>query len=35
MSNNDQIIKLTHALEKLRSKEAAIYFLTMDTKGHC
>ena len=30
---NDQIIKLTHALEKLRSKEAAIYFLTMDTKG--
>ena len=34
MSNNDQIIKLTHALEKLRSKEAAIYFLTMDTKGH-
>tara|TARA_R110000796_G_scaffold63792_1_gene147552 strand:+ start:141 stop:1250 length:1110 start_codon:yes stop_codon:yes gene_type:complete len=34
MSNsNDQIIKLTHALEKLKSKEAAIYFLTMDTKG--
>lgn len=33
MSNNDQIIKLTHALEKLTSKEAAIYFLTMDTKG--
>ncbi len=32
--SNDQIIKLTHALEKLRSKEAAIYFLTMDTKGH-
>ena len=30
---NDQIIKLTHALEKLRSKESAIYFLTMDTKG--
>ena len=34
MSNNDQIIKLTHSLEKLKSKEAAIYFLTMDTKGH-
>ena len=34
MNNNDQIIKLTHALEKLTSKEAAIYFLTMDTKGH-
>ena len=30
---DEQIIKLTHALEKLRSKEAAIYFLTMDTKG--
>tara|TARA_R110002110_G_scaffold264053_2_gene479808 strand:+ start:113 stop:1222 length:1110 start_codon:yes stop_codon:yes gene_type:complete len=34
MSNNDQIVKLTHALEKLKSKDAAIYFLTMDTKGH-
>jgi hypothetical protein len=34
MSNNDQIIKLTHALEKLKNKDAAIYFLTMDTKGH-
>jgi hypothetical protein len=34
MSNsNDQIIKLTHALEQLRSKEASIYFLTMDTQG--
>ena len=34
MSNiNEQIIKLTHALEKLRDKSAAIYFLTMDTKG--
>jgi len=30
---NDQIIKLTHALEQIRSKESAIYFLTMDTKG--
>jgi len=32
--NNDQIIKLTHALERLNNKKAAIYFLTMDTKGH-
>tara|TARA_Y100000310_G_scaffold162144_1_gene162084 strand:+ start:6260 stop:7369 length:1110 start_codon:yes stop_codon:yes gene_type:complete len=31
---NDQIIKLTHALEKTKSKESALYFLTMDTKGH-
>ena len=31
---NEQVIKLTHALEVLRKKESAIYFLTMDTKGH-
>ena len=31
--HNEQIIKLTHALQNLRDKEAAIYFLTMDTKG--
>ena len=31
---NEQVIKLTHALDVLRKKEAAIYFLTMDTKGH-
>jgi hypothetical protein len=30
---NEQIIKLTHALQNLRDKKAAIYFLTMDTKG--
>ena len=30
---NEQIIKLTHALQSLRDKKASIYFLTMDTKG--
>ena len=31
--NQDQIINLTNALEKLKSKKSRIFFLTMDTKG--
>ena len=33
MSNNDQIIKLTHSLEKLKSKEAAIVMLADAVEG--